>query len=754
VTALYRAACTLPAFDGGLLAAVDTETTHWDEPRTDPGRKTRFDPFVPGKLVLGSIAYNSKYWTDSKGELRVYHKADLCRMVRELLEDRFHLTFHNVAYDWPVLVTADPSLEPLLRAAAEEGRIHDSLILEQLIQIARGSMAVDEKVIRYVSLSDLAKRRAGMTLHKDNETSDGLVVRTTFDRFLDPSSRVPPEYLEYAAKDAEATYRVFISQWKEAQVYANDTADCEYPIFSDARRRFGLLSESLQVRGAVSLRWLEGFPLRVDRGKVEELSGKLRGEYGQLQDLLLSFGWAKRTKGGKFSIKTAPLRAALSAYCEPLGITPERTASGRHVTLKHDYWASILPRRSIGELLEGNGGADLHGGGREALEHRAAVWMRYSRVQKLLGTYLNVYSTSDAHYPSYHLLGARTGRLSCVRPNVQNIPKHRDGIRALFVPRPGHVLIEGDYKSAELVSLAQIFHSKYGGSRLGATLNAGKDPHIETARLIVGDKWDSLSDEERARMRQASKAANFGFPGGLGARRFVDYAWKGYGVRLTLPEAQAIRSGLIQGDDALRAYLSDSGNIESKMALAAKNLGLPLRDLLGRLRAWRDEDADEVHWRLAWKRLRAWSNGDTRFQIPSRPGFKPQFDLFRSKTATLTGRIRGRASYTEAHNTPFQGLIADAIKLAVWNLYTAPPGPWAPVCTVHDSILIEAREDAYDASAALLKDCMLRAFRETCPDIAGGVDVSGPLLAWGKNTDAQGNKITEEAPCAAEGPSR
>lgn len=736
MTALYRAACTLPAFDGGPLAAVDTETTAFSSPRTDPGKKTRHEPFVPGALVLGSVA--------GAGELQVYHRAELCAHVAFLLRGHYHLVFHNVAFDWPVLVAADPSLEGPLRAAAEEGRIHDTLILEQLIQIARGSAAVDEKVIRYAKLSDLAKRRAGMTLHKDNEDDAGRVIRTTFDRFIDPSTKIPPEYLEYAAKDAEATYRVFISQWKEATIYANDTSDCEYPIFADARRRFGLLSESLQVRGAVSLRWLEGFPLRVDSGRVEALRGSLRGEFSELQELLLSFGWAKRTRGGKFSICTAPLRAALCAYCEPLGITPERTPSGKHVTLKHDYWASILPRRSITELLA-DGSEQSGSDGRATLEHQAAVWMRYSRVQKLLGTYLNVYSTADAHYPSYHLLGARTGRLSCVRPNVQNIPKHRDGIRALFVPRPGHVLIEGDYKSAELVALAQIYHAKFGGSRLGDALNGGADPHMATARLIVGSRWETLTDEERARMRQASKAANFGFPGGLGARRFVDYAWKGYGVRLTLPEAQAIRSGLIQGDDALRAYLSDSGNIESKMALAAKNLGLPLRDLLSRLRAWRDEDADEVHWRLAWKRLRAWSNGDTRFQLPTRPGFKPQFDLFRSKTATLTGRIRGRASYTEAHNSPFQGLIADAIKLAVWNLYTAhtPGASWAPVCTVHDSILIEAPEYLYQDYGSVLRDCMTRAFREVCPDIAGGVDISPPLLAWGKNTDSKGNKIVE-----------
>ena len=372
--------------------------------------------------------------------------------------------------------------------------------------------------------------------------------------------------------------------------------------------------------------------------------------------------------------------------------------------------------------------------------------MRYSRVQRLIGTYLNTYSAGDAHFPSYHLLGARTGRLSCVRPNVQNIPKHRDGIRALFVPRPGYVLIEGDYKSAELVALAQIFHAKYGGSRLGDTLNRGGDPHIETAQLIVGDRWDSLSEDEKDRMRQASKAANFGFPGGLGAKRFVDYAKNGYGVHLTLEESRAIRSGLLQADRALNAYLSDSTSSEARLSLAARNIGIPSRELITLLRAWKDEDSNEVHYHLAGRRLRAWINGDKRFHIPTRPGFNPRFDLFRATTATYTGRIRGRASYTEAHNTPFQGLIADAIKLAIWNLYCfwRPDSYWAPVCTVHDSILIEAEEKWYAEAADLLEECMKKAFRDVCPDIQGRVDISKPLLTWGKNTDSKGNKITDE----------
>jgi hypothetical protein len=42
--------------------------------------------------------------------------------------------------------------------------------------------------------------------------------------------------------------------------------------------------------------------------------------------------------------------------------------------------------------------------------------------------------------------------------------------------------------------------------------------------------------------------------------------------------------------------------------------------------------------------------------------------LFQTGVATLTGRIRGRNSFTQARNTPFQGLAADGAKLALWGL--------------------------------------------------------------------------------------
>ncbi len=61
-------------------------------------------------------------------------------------------------------------------------------------------------------------------------------------------------------------------------------------------------------------------------------------------------------------------------------------------------------------------------------------------------------------------------------------------------------------------------------------------------------------------------------------------------------------------------------------------------------------------------------------------------DLFFGPVATLTGRIRGAVGFSQARNTPFQGLAADGAKLALWGLCVAG---FRCVAFVHDEVVVE-----------------------------------------------------------------
>lgn len=90
--------------------------------------------------------------------------------------------------------------------------------------------------------------------------------------------------------------------------------------------------------------------------------------------------------------------------------------------------------------------------------------LRHRKYSKLITTYL----TMDKHvspldnrvHTSYKQNGARTGRISSVDPNLQNIPARGEGseIRQVFIPGEGFVFISSDYSQQEprvLAFLAQ-----------------------------------------------------------------------------------------------------------------------------------------------------------------------------------------------------------------------------------------------------------------------------------------------------------
>ena len=145
--------------------------------------------------------------------------------------------------------------------------------------------------------------------------------------------------------------------------------------------------------------------------------------------------------------------------------------------------------------------------------------LEYRNLNKLLTTYLDTFDSfvlpDGKIHTIYKQTGTRTGRLSSIEPNLQNIPvRSEEGkkIRQAFVASENSLLLSCDYSQIELRILAHISNSE---SLKNAFIN-GEDIHTHVASDIFG-----VSDEEvTSNMRRTAKAVIFG----------IVYGISGYGL--------------------------------------------------------------------------------------------------------------------------------------------------------------------------------------------------------------------------------
>ena len=164
--------------------------------------------------------------------------------------------------------------------------------------------------------------------------------------------------------------------------------------------------------------------------------------------------------------------------------------------------------------------------------------LKYKECSTRLSTYgenfrSHIHPITGRIHPNLRLGKAKTGRMSCESPNLQNSPRERE-YRALFCSPPGRVLVIADYGQIELRVAALV-----SGDR--AMLEAyalGVDLHRKTAAAIARIPLDQVTKEQR----QAAKAVNFGLLYGQGAEGLARYAKITYGVNMTLEEAEKARN--------------------------------------------------------------------------------------------------------------------------------------------------------------------------------------------------------------------
>jgi DNA polymerase I-like protein with 3'-5' exonuclease and polymerase domains len=183
-----------------------------------------------------------------------------------------------------------------------------------------------------------------------------------------------------------------------------------------------------------------------------------------------------------------------------------------------------------------------------AIDHPLAALLRdYRAAKKRAGTYgphwLKGSYAGGRIYAGWRQMGAAPGRMTCSRPNLQNLPRDARYRRCIVAP-PGRVLVKADFSQIELRLAAKIA----GDKRMIAAFRQGDDLHTVTARTILGKARVSKAD------RQLAKAVNFGLLYGMGARAFRLHARSTFGVELTEAEAEQYRRAFFRAYPGLARW--------------------------------------------------------------------------------------------------------------------------------------------------------------------------------------------------------
>jgi DNA polymerase-1 len=174
-------------------------------------------------------------------------------------------------------------------------------------------------------------------------------------------------------------------------------------------------------------------------------------------------------------------------------------------------------------------------------------------------------------YAGWKQIGSDAGRMSCSKPNLQQVPRGK-AYRCCVRAPEGRVLVKADYSQIELRIAAKVT----GDRAMLDAYHRGEDIHTATARSILG------IEEVTKEHRQLAKACGFGLIYGMSAGGLQSYARNGYGVEMTAEEAGRYRESFFDTYAGLRAWHN-----RVKRERAAES-----RTLAGRRRLFDDKTPD------------------------------------------------------------------------------------------------------------------------------------------------------------------
>lgn len=276
-----------------------------------------------------------------------------------------------------------------------------------------------------------------------------------------------------------------------------------------------------------------------------------------------------------------------------------------------------------------------------------SLLLEYRQLAKLKSTYTdglqNCVAEDGRIHTTFNQTEARTGRISSLEPNLQNIPVRTElgkKLREFFIAEDGNALVDADYSQIELRVLASIANDQ----NMISAFKSGADIHTATAAQVFGLPIDMVTPVLRSR----AKAVNFGIVYGIGAFSLA----KDIGV--TRKEA----------DNYIKNYLASYPNVALYMENTIKNAKLNgyVTTLFGRRR------------------------------------YLPELSSSNGMLRAFGERV--------ARNAPIQGTAADIIKLAMIKVFDTLKRevPSANlILQVHDELIVECDKKDAETVSGILK---------------------------------------------------
>lgn len=361
----------------------------------------------------------------------------------------------------------------------------------------------------------------------------------------------------------------------------------------------------------------------VDKNGIEEFGKRLSVRIDELTELIYN------AVGYEFNINS-PKQLGVALF-EDLGLPAKKKTKSGYST--------------NAEVLEGL-----------RYDHEVVEYiLEYRSLTKLKSTYceglLKVIAPDGRIHTSFNQVEARTGRISSLEPNLQNIPIRTElgrEMRKFFVAGEGSMLVDADYSQIELRVLSDLSNDE----NMINAFNNGDDIHTITASQVFGLPVDMITKELRSR----AKAVNFGIVYGIGAFSLA----KDIGV--TRKEAQEYIDNYLATYSGVNKYMTH-------MIDLAKDRGY----------------------------------SETLF---NRRRYLPELASSNHMLRSFGERV--------ARNMPIQGTAADIIKIAMIKVdkrLTDEGMQSKLILQVHDELIVEAPENEAQKALAIVTEEMENACR-------------------------------------------